>query len=104
MDDVVKTRSAVAVGPLEGTTCGGRFKNNLLTTLSLPLGWRDLVGISEEVRNEDIDRLRRFNVQYVVWDDQKKIPEFFHQDEWRIDRIPGFLVFSRVANRRADGL
>lgn len=95
MDAVLQSSEPVAMGIMSSLSQDGRFKNNVLTTLCLPFGGRDVVGLPDPVTEANVSRLVRRGVRYVVLDDSRVVPSAFNPDQWRIEHVPGFWVLTR---------
>jgi hypothetical protein len=85
---VLRSNATVAVGRL-----GGKYRL-IRGRLSLPIGRRKIVPLLEPINEAKIRRLHAEQVQYVIWDGTRPLPDLLAEEALHIDRPPGYQVLT----------
>jgi hypothetical protein len=93
MDEVLRSRDAVAVGPMVGQMPSARWKHNVFGALSLPLGARTWIQAADaEVILANVGAGAR--VRWALWDDGLALPDALRSAATRVEHVPGFYVLA----------
>ena len=100
-DEIFAGDSPVATGPLVGQLPDGRWKQELVGRLSLPIGQRNLFAVPRGAALEHTKRLALRNVRWLIWDDTLPLPPMA-KTAVRTTDAGGFIVleFAQAPDRR----